>query len=136
MTRRRQRSAKTLAGQVGELAVAVPQVVAHRVMRMAMANPVLSARDKKEFTAMVLEKQVAFAQSWFAVFSHTLRAHQDMTMSLVRLCWPPLHLKANLPRNLARQFGNASLGIAAQGIAPIHRKAVANARRLAKTRLR
>jgi len=37
MTRR---SSKALSRQAGELAIAVPQVVAHRLTRMALAGPV------------------------------------------------------------------------------------------------
>jgi hypothetical protein len=136
---RKHHHAKTLMVKVNELAWAAPQVVAHRVARMAAAQPVLSAWDRKEFTTMWLEKPSAFAQSWFAMCSQALQAQQSLAMSLTsmsRAFWLPTPMRAHAPRRLARQFGNASLGIAAKGVAPVHRKAVANARRLAKTKLR
>ena len=42
--------------KVLDLGIAAPQVVAHRLARMALAGPVPSARDQKEFAGMVLEK--------------------------------------------------------------------------------
>ncbi len=66
MARRRTRKSKSIAAKSMELAIAVPQVVAHRVTRMALAGPRLSDRDRKEFQMMVMEKQTAFAQAWVA----------------------------------------------------------------------
>ena len=63
-TRKKSTSA---AAKLAEISIASPQVIAHRVTRMAMSGPVLSERDRKEFTNMVQEKQVAFAQSGGAV---------------------------------------------------------------------
>jgi hypothetical protein len=40
------------------------------------------------------------------------------------------------PRALASKLQKSALGVMEKGIAPIHSKAVANAKRLAKTRLR
>ena len=40
--------------KVADIAVAAPQVIAHRVTRMALAGPVPDARDRKEFATMVL----------------------------------------------------------------------------------
>jgi hypothetical protein len=37
---------------------------------------------------------------------------------------------------VAAQVQSAALGVLGKGLAPIHRKAVANARRLARTKLR
>jgi len=41
-----------------------------------------------------------------------------------------------MPMHAVVQMQNAALGVLGEGMAPVHRKAVANARRLAKTRLR
>ena len=43
------RKTMSLIIKAAELAFAVPQVVAHRVTRMAIAGPSLSERDQKEF---------------------------------------------------------------------------------------
>jgi len=55
-TRRRSaRSARTLHAQAAELAWAVPQVVAHRLARIAGAGLKPTLRDRKEFARMVAE---------------------------------------------------------------------------------
>lgn len=105
-----------------QLGTAVPQVVSHRVARMALAGPVLSARDQKEFTDMVVEKQVAFATAWFGMASETLLMQQRMMWA----CWSGRYPSAS----------EVAQAVAAKGLAPIHRKAVSNARRLARTRLK
>ena len=64
MTRKKRSTASTRSAvQLAELAWAAPQVVAHRLGRMAQAGPILSDRDRREFTGMVVEKQLAFAQA-------------------------------------------------------------------------
>jgi hypothetical protein len=47
---------KSLIAKAAELAFAVPQVVAHRVTRMALAGPSLSDRDRKEFLGNVCRR--------------------------------------------------------------------------------
>ena len=49
MTVRRSRKSASVATQAAELALAAPQVVAHRVARMALAGATPSERDRKEF---------------------------------------------------------------------------------------
>ena len=117
-------SASTMA-KLAELGVAAPQVVALRLTRMALAGPALNARDRKEFTGMVVEKQVAFARSWMDMFVEGLRMQQQLVLSM---------LSAATPQQRAARTAVARM--ASAGIAPIHRKAVANAKRLARTKLR
>lgn len=116
-----------LATQAAELGIAAPQVIAHRVARMAAAGPMWSARDRKEFAGMVTEKQLAFTQSWFAAMTEIARMQQQWLMSLATAASP------------ATQRRRARAGVVRLGnraLAPIHAKAVSNARRLAKTRSR
>jgi hypothetical protein len=51
MATRQRRATQSLAVKAAELALAVPQVVAYRVARMALSGTKLSARDRKEFPA-------------------------------------------------------------------------------------
>ena len=60
-------SSTRLARQATELAVAVPQVVAHRFTRLMLAGPLPNACDRREFFGMGQEKVQAFWQSWFAM---------------------------------------------------------------------
>lgn len=110
-----------------ELAVAAPQVVAHRLTRMALAGASPSERDRREFTGMVMEKQVAFMQSWMAMWVEGLRWQQAMALSWLTGASVQQHLQGAT---------RAATRIASGGLAPVHRKAVANAKRLAGTRLR
>lgn len=136
MTTPRSRKARSIAMQSAELAAAVPQVVAHRMARMALAGPTLSPRDRKEFERMVAEKKTAFGEAWSAMATQTVRANQALAVSLLQSFWRSSMGGKPATQALAAHMQNATLGILGKGLAPVHRKAVANAKRLAKTRLR
>jgi hypothetical protein len=89
MPYRSTRKAKSVATKTVELAVAVPQVVAHRVTRMAISGPTLSERDRKEFQLMVAEKKTAFGEAWQAMATQSLRANQALATSFLRSIWSP-----------------------------------------------
>jgi hypothetical protein len=133
MTLRRNRQTRSLMTQWAELAFAVPQVVAHRVTRMAIAGPAPSARDRKEFDLMSAEKTAAFNESWNAMAVQAMRANQALAVSMLRSLWMPGKASASA---VTTQLQNAALGVLGKGVAPVHRKAVANAKRLARTKLR
>ena len=120
----RQRRSRTASAQLVELGIAAPQVIAHRLTRMAAAGPELSARDRREFTGMVVEKQTAFAQAWMAMWVETCRLQQQWWLSCVG--GTPF-----APRQ-ARELHAGWERVAARAVAPVRRKAVANARRLAR----
>jgi hypothetical protein len=136
MPSRPARKTKSVAVKAAELAVAVPQVVAHRVARMAIAGPTLSPRDRKEFERMVAEKHTAFSEAWQAMASQSVRANQALAASLMRSVWSPARAPKPTPAKLVAQVHAASLGVLGKGMDPVHRKAVANAKRLARTKLR
>ena len=126
MTTRKRSS--TSARQLMELSTAAPQVIAHRVTRMALASPTNpSSRDRKEFTGMVVEKQIAFAQSWWTLWMEIGKAQQAMFFSMLGGPAAMSRQVSRLPRTLDR--------ISSRAVAPIHRKAVQNSRRLARTPL-
>jgi hypothetical protein len=128
MTSLKNRRPRSTTSKLVELSVVVPQVVAHRMARMAMAGPVLSARDHKEFAGMVAEKQRAFAQSWAAMLAESTRQQQRFLLS----CFGGV---PSIGKQVAQS--RSSLGrIASAGLGPVHRKAVANSKRLARTKLR
>ena len=136
MTSRSPRKAKSLATKAAELAVAVPQVMAHRLTRMSIAGPKISARDRKEFDLMMNEKKTAFAEAWQAMAAQSLRANQTLATSFFRSVWSLSPRSKPTAAKVLRQMQTAALGVFGKGLAPIHKKAVANAKRLAKTRLR
>lgn len=114
------RNTAKLSRQSAELAIAVPQVMAHRLTRMALAGPLPNARDRREFRGMGNEKVLAFWQSWFAMGWAVLQAGQQAWLAALQGARVPL---------LDTQK------VLSQGLAPVHRRATANARRLGRTRL-
>jgi hypothetical protein len=136
MSVRSKRTTKSITTKAAELAVAAPQVVAHRVARMAIAGPTLSERDRKEFNLMVAEKKTAFAEAWQAMATQTVRANQTLAASFYRSMWSPRGWGNASAGKIAAQVQGAALRILDKGMAPVHRKAVANAKRLARTKLR
>ena len=136
MTIRRNRAAQSLATRAAELALAVPQVVAHRVTRMALSGPKLSPRDRKEFERIVAEKNSAFAESWNAMAAQAAVANQALAASFFRSFLTVSRGKRPPVAASAEEFHKAALGVLGKGFAPVHRKAMANAKRLARTKLR
>jgi len=116
-----------MAVKLTELGLAAPQVIAHRLTRMALAGPTISARDRKEFSGMVMEKQAAVAQAWTGMFAQGVRLQQQLALSLFTGATPSQHVA---------RAKDAASRMASTGLAPFHRKAVANAKRLARTKLR
>lgn len=129
MPSRRRRSSSTLAAQSAALAVAVPQVVAHRLTRLALAGPKPSVRDRREFHRMGAEKIAAFQESWSAMAAEAWRIQLQAAQAM----WFPW-LAAG--RTQAWSGQRAARAILGRGLAPVRRKAVANAKRLQRTRLR
>lgn len=109
---RRNTNPQRIARQLTELAFAAPQVVAHRTLRMASAGSRPSARDQAEFMRMGTEKVAAFYQSWGA-----------MWMSM----W-------SMQFDFMRSLSSAALSVGGAGLGPVHRRAVANAKRLGRRR--
>ena len=96
-----------LSVKTWEMLLAASQVIPIRLARMAAAGPTPSARDRREFTLMGTEKAQAAAQSGLAAATHLQSAWLQM--------WA---------------------GAAKAALAPVHRTATANARRLTTPRKR
>ena len=128
MAARRRRS-KSLAAQSVALGFAAPQVIAHRMARLAMAGAAPSARDRKEFHRMGVEKIFAAGEAWNAMALQAMLENQKLAFSMMQSFWFPwMHSSAS------RQLSDAALNVLASGMAPVSRRAVANARRLARPR--
>ena len=136
MSIRRNRNVAALARKAAELGVAAPLVIAHRLTRMALAGHTPSIRDQREFTLMSREKTAAFYESWNAMFSQSIRIQQEITASIWRslwLYWLNSTSSAVLPKI---DLPHATLRVLSKGMAPVHRRAVANAKRLSRTKFR
>ena len=136
MATRQRRANQSLAVKAADLALAVPQVVMHRVTRMAASGPKLSARDRKEFERMVAEKNAAFGESWNAMAVQAVLANQALAASFFKAFLDAARGRKPSAARSAAQLQRAALGVLGKGLAPVHRKAVANAKRLRRTKLR
>ncbi len=125
MATRRARKSKSLAVQSIELGIAVPQVIAHRAARMLLAGGSPSARDRAELRRMGTEKIAAASEAWNAMALEAFRANQKLAFSFMRSFWFP-----------STQLSNAALDILGKGMAPVRRRAVANAKRLGRSKRR
>lgn len=117
MSTRRTRKAPPVTRQAAELAVAVPQVIAHRLTRLALAGPAPSARDRREFQRMGVEKAAAFAESWNAMARQTHEANPTLVSSFLPAFWAPARARASA-QSAARQVGRAVTAIVRAGRAP------------------
>jgi hypothetical protein len=136
MSTRRTRKPKSLAAHTIALGIAAPQVIAHRVARMAMAGASPSARDRKEFHRMGTEKMIALNEAWSAMAFEAFRANQTLALSYMQSLWFPWVSPKSSVRSASRQLNDAALGVLGKGMAPIRRRAVANAKRLGRTKRR
>jgi hypothetical protein len=133
---RRNRNVATLTRKAADLGVAAPLVIAHRLTRMALAGRPASLRDQHEFSRTGAEKVAAFYESWNAMFSQSIQIQQDIAASIWRsfwLCWLNTTSSSVLPKI---DLPYATLRVLSKGMAPMHRRAVANAKRLSRTRVR
>ena len=123
----------SLVVQSFELGAAVPQVIGHRVTRMALAGLSPSARDRREFHRMGVEKVAATVEAWNAMAGQAFTAYQRWAWPFMQSLWFPWAAPAPTVRSASRYWSDAALGILGKGFVPIHRRAVANARRLGRT---
>ena len=115
---------KSLAVQSVELGIAAPQVIAHRMARM----------DPAEFQRMGLEKMAAAGEAWTAMATQAFLENQKLAMSLMQSFWFPWMRPART--SLSTQVNRATEAILGKGLAPVRRRAVANAKRLGRIKAR
>ena len=134
------RKAARLGTQASELMLATPQVVVHRLGRMALAGAKPSARDQREFHRMGAEKLAAFGEAWQAMTLQLLKSNQQLAASMMRSWWPTAAVRGGHRTSPMAQgaaaWQHAALDILGQGIRPVHRRAVANAKRLGRSKTR
>lgn len=120
-----------LGRQIAEINAVVPGIVAQRMVRMARAGAAPSRADRAEMTRMSSEKWDAATQSMFAATRFTL----DLQMRTMQMVWqmamaPWLGTPAARDDGHADPVGDPVAGLMHAALAPYHRIATANARRL------
>jgi hypothetical protein len=114
-----------------EVASLAPMVIGIRTARMMMAGPTLSARDRREFHRMGQEKVAAFGES----ISAAAMTIWTVNLEIGALWARSLMSGAAFP---AAGGGGGSMitgltsRLAANTLAPVHRRVVANHRRLGR----
>ena len=143
-----------MAWKIGEMSMASAQVIAHRTARMAAAGPIPSARDRNEFTRMGQEKVDAAGESARAMMTHLTTANLALgarmfsqmmaattafaSLAASRTPTQFVTRQAKLAKAMARsgttatELSRSTARMAKRGLKPIHMRASANARRLAK----
>ena len=116
--------------------MAVPQVIAHRVARMALAGNSPSPRDRAEFQLMGTEKVAAANEAWAAMAAAAVSENQRFAIRFMQSMWFPWMTPAMSPKSVSRQMNQAAMRILGKGMAPVSRRAVANAKRLGRMGLK
>jgi hypothetical protein len=136
MPSRRNRPITRFARHSYGLALAAPEVIAHRLTRLWLAGATPSHRDREEFYRMSAEKVAAFYDSWNAMFREMFRANLQLAFSPM-WWWAWLNPTSwRAPGRLSAQGRRTISAIWGAGLAPIHQRAAANAKRLRLERLK
>ena len=109
---RRRRSSPSFARAV-ELSLIAPQVIALRSLR---------THDRREMQRMGTEKVFAFWESMNAMGLQMAKANQEYALFAMRQWWSPWMTPLQMTR--------AATKVLEQGLAPVHKRATGNARRL------
>lgn len=126
-----------------ELGAAAPAVIAMRTARMMAAGASPTAADRREMSRMVSEKVDAFGRSWWAMASRQQQAGLQAWFALARACWAPWMRPFSLAssaatrrdlQRLQRSLNRSQAAVFSSGLAPLHRTATANLRRLSRLR--
>jgi hypothetical protein len=138
---RMNRHARGTAARLAGLSFAVPTVVALRTSRMLAAGATPSAADRREMHRMTSEKVRAFSASYYAMAARWQRMQIESWLALTRFafdaCTRPWWIATSATRARGasrRRVERAWHDIVDAGLAPLHRTATANARRLSRRR--
>jgi hypothetical protein len=143
MPTRRTRRAPSVAfakplQKAAELSLAAPQVIALRNLMMMTSGT--SAGTSREMTRMGMEKLEAWQESVAAMTAQMQRTQQEWALAAMRQWWSawaaPWQMfgASTAPRALpsANQVQRAVSRVLDTGLAPVHRRAQANAKRLSR----
>ena len=142
------------AAQAWQIALAAPQVVAARSVRLATAGPFPAIRDRHEYTRMWSEKVAAFSESWTAMAAQMQRSSLELARAASQQWWSavfalsplgsftsPAKSRARLMRASTspitpRRVSGAVARVATSGLRPVRRRVTANAKRLGRSKRR
>ncbi len=147
----------SLACKIGVTALASAQVIGYRLNRMVVAGPILSTKDRREFTLMGEEKVAAVTESAQAMATTMMvltgkaqvQAYKQMltanfaNMSLVFSQTPAQFVARQIKLNRdtitysdasTSQLSHSAARLINSGLKPFQSRVTGNAKRLAKKR--
>ena len=83
---------------------------------------------------MGTEKITALNEAWTAMAAQAFLENQKFALSFIQSLWFPWTRPNASVKSASRQLTDAWLGILGKGMAPVRRRAVANAKRLGTKR--
>jgi hypothetical protein len=122
-------ASQRLAAQAFELSMAAPHVMAQRLTRMALSGLNPNTDDHDELMLMGSEKVQAFQESWMAMWSQAMQSQMTLASSVARSSIDMM-IGRDHPANVLMQVPTEAAEVLSAGLAPLHDKAMDNARRL------
>lgn len=135
MTRRPSRAAGRASRSAYTIATGAPQVISHRLTRMAMHGMNPSAKDRREMHMMGAEKVNAFSQGWQAMLMQMMFAQQAWWQNWFTMWTRPSTFTQPMSMHAAATRGNREMAqamakVADAGLAPVSRQVASNVKRL------
>lgn len=124
------KTTQKLSQQALDMSLSVPFVMTQRMMQMATADWPLSTKDKKEFTRMGSEKVLAFGEAWFAMAAKTWQTQFMLAQQLMLGALGPNANYLKMAQTAQTKSLENMQRVMVAGVAPIHAKTGANAKRL------
>ncbi len=126
-----QRNMTKLYQQSEDVGIHAPQVIHKRLTMFAQQNPLNNQQEVHEMERMVHEKAMAFVESWQDMGIQSLVAQYHIHELLFDNWVKVLFGKPIALDQLFYQINLETLKVVEKGMLPIHRRVVANAKRLA-----
>lgn len=83
---------------------------------------------------MGIEKIAAVNEAWTAMATQAFVENQKLALSFMQSLWFPWMRPTPTATSVSRQLNRAAVSILGKGIAPVRRRAVANAKRLGRSK--
>lgn len=126
--------------KMAELAVAAPQVMAFRTAPMLACGPFPRAATQAEVARMGFEKIQAFAESLSAMNAQLYASNQKWASLAMHQWWNVWLTPWSVPNwwasftPIRKHAESTASKLIAAGIAPVHRHAIGNVRRLSRVK--
>ena len=83
---------------------------------------------------MGIDKLAAANEAWTAMAAQTFLENQKFALTFMQSLWFPWMRPTPTVKSISRQLNRTAARVAGKGLAPIRRRAVANAKRLGRTK--